>query len=396
MPGVPAAAWGDDSTRRVMTGGTGQTGESRLPPRRTGQTGERTSPSVFPPKPKSAFPPRPSAPPGAVRPSGPPPLRSPRSPGTPPPPPRSSVVPASGDVKDRMAALMAQLQAARDRLTKNENEMGGLRSRLGLLDARVGELEEEGPGQAGTADGARDAERIAALEKRLEELAALPDVVKRVDTLESMAEKVRAGDSALRGILDQQRKSEEGRASALSELTDRVRQLSQTVENLSVAQAESKARQERLVKALAGKDEALAELREAVETRGREITDLREALGARDAEIERLREALKAVVSDTALLRVELDERHGAVTAAEGGSTRPYGTPSQEDDLKRIKGIGPKFERALKEMGVCSFGQIAAWTEDDVQSVAERIGTKPQRIQRDGWIAHATKLAAGG
>lgn len=69
--------------------------------------------------------------------------------------------------------------------------------------------------------------------------------------------------------------------------------------------------------------------------------------------------------------------------------------PASYDDLKRIKGIGPKNESALNELGVYTFKQIAAWTPENVDWV-EDFMSFPGRIEREDWIAQAKTLADGG
>ncbi|MEP1143432.1 MAG: NADH-quinone oxidoreductase subunit NuoE [Henriciella sp.] len=66
-----------------------------------------------------------------------------------------------------------------------------------------------------------------------------------------------------------------------------------------------------------------------------------------------------------------------------------------EDDLKRIKGIGPVNERALNELGIKKFTQIAAWTPENVDWV-EDFMSFPGRIEREEWIAQAKALSSGG
>jgi predicted flap endonuclease-1-like 5' DNA nuclease len=63
------------------------------------------------------------------------------------------------------------------------------------------------------------------------------------------------------------------------------------------------------------------------------------------------------------------------------------------DDLKRIRGIGPSYERALHENGVTSFAQIADWTREDIERIALRLRTAPARILRGGWVERARELA---
>ncbi len=64
------------------------------------------------------------------------------------------------------------------------------------------------------------------------------------------------------------------------------------------------------------------------------------------------------------------------------------------DDLKLLKGVGPKLEQTLNELGFFHFDQIAKWTEAEVAWVDSRLKFKG-RIERDGWIAQAAQLAAG-
>ena len=64
------------------------------------------------------------------------------------------------------------------------------------------------------------------------------------------------------------------------------------------------------------------------------------------------------------------------------------------DDLKQLSGVGPALEKKLNAAGVTSFAQIAAWTKADVADMDEKLSFKG-RIEREGWIAQAKKLAKG-
>ncbi len=68
-------------------------------------------------------------------------------------------------------------------------------------------------------------------------------------------------------------------------------------------------------------------------------------------------------------------------------------TEGAPDDLKKIKGIGPKFEGDLNGKGVYYFRQIAAWKAADVKMVEGVIDSFPGRIKRDEWIKQAKSLA---
>jgi large subunit ribosomal protein L21 len=64
------------------------------------------------------------------------------------------------------------------------------------------------------------------------------------------------------------------------------------------------------------------------------------------------------------------------------------------DDLKQLSGVGPALEKKLLEAGVTTFAQIAAWTDADVAEMDEKLSFKG-RIEREGWIEQAKKLAEG-
>ena len=71
-------------------------------------------------------------------------------------------------------------------------------------------------------------------------------------------------------------------------------------------------------------------------------------------------------------------------------------TDGAPDDLKKIKGIGPVFERELNEKGVYYYRQIGAWKAKDIKDVeAGPLARYPGRIKRDGWVKQAKALAKG-
>jgi large subunit ribosomal protein L21 len=64
------------------------------------------------------------------------------------------------------------------------------------------------------------------------------------------------------------------------------------------------------------------------------------------------------------------------------------------DDLKQLSGVGPALEKKLHEAGVTTFAQIAAWNEDDIAAMDEKLSFKG-RIEREGWVEQAKTLAQG-
>ncbi|MCK7611221.1 NADH-quinone oxidoreductase subunit E [Roseibium sediminicola] len=64
------------------------------------------------------------------------------------------------------------------------------------------------------------------------------------------------------------------------------------------------------------------------------------------------------------------------------------------DDLKKLKGVGPKLEATLNQLGFFHFDQVAAWGAEEIAWVDSRLKFKG-RIERDGWIDQAKILASG-
>jgi predicted flap endonuclease-1-like 5' DNA nuclease len=65
------------------------------------------------------------------------------------------------------------------------------------------------------------------------------------------------------------------------------------------------------------------------------------------------------------------------------------------DMLTTLKGLGPKAESRLHELGVTKFDQIAAWDQGDVEAVDAQMGAFKGRIVRDKWVEQARLLAKG-
>lgn len=68
----------------------------------------------------------------------------------------------------------------------------------------------------------------------------------------------------------------------------------------------------------------------------------------------------------------------------------------QTDDLKEIKGIGPKLEQLLHDNGVTAFAQVAAWDDAEIDRFADLIGRMGGRIRTEDWVGQARILAQGG
>jgi predicted flap endonuclease-1-like 5' DNA nuclease len=85
----------------------------------------------------------------------------------------------------------------------------------------------------------------------------------------------------------------------------------------------------------------------------------------------------------------------GGAGAAVAAAAEPVHQAVHVDDLKRIKGVGPKLATLLNSLGVTSYSQIAAWDDDEIDRIDAQLGAFAGRIRRDDWPTQARYLAAG-
>lgn len=87
-----------------------------------------------------------------------------------------------------------------------------------------------------------------------------------------------------------------------------------------------------------------------------------------------------------------------AETEAEGTKPAALAAPRDgtADDLKQIKGVGPKLEVLCHELGFYHFDQIAGWSAAEVAWVDQNLKGFKGRVSRDNWVEQAKILAAGG
>jgi len=129
----------------------------------------------------------------------------------------------------------------------------------------------------------------------------------------------------------------------------------------------------------------------------------RKRLAEKDARIATLEDAtLPAVPPATPAPEavVPVADSNDRMPETTGADVRPatLDTPRDgiADDLKKIKGIGPKLEKLCNRLGFWHYEQIAAWTEEEAAWVDANLEGFKGRVTRDGWVAQATVLAKGG
>ena len=88
----------------------------------------------------------------------------------------------------------------------------------------------------------------------------------------------------------------------------------------------------------------------------------------------------------------EAEAEAAPAKAAEGEAL--FAAPAgDKDDLKKISGVGPVLEGKLNALGITTFAQIAAFTEEDIAKVDDALNFKG-RITRDNWLEQAAAFEA--
>ncbi len=79
--------------------------------------------------------------------------------------------------------------------------------------------------------------------------------------------------------------------------------------------------------------------------------------------------------------------------AGDGAPALLYASaPASADDLKQIRGIGPKLERELNGMGLYTFAQMASLTETNLEWIDANLTAFKGRSVRDDWVGQASAL----
>ena len=146
----------------------------------------------------------------------------------------------------------------------------------------------------------------------------------------------------------------------------------------------AKAKADAEIKAAKAKAKADAEAAQAKADADAKAADAKAAKAKADAKIKADAEA-KVAEDHTHEGEVGEDEaKPELLTEARGGKA---------DDLKQIKGVGPKLEKELNAAGVFHFDQIASWTAEEVHWADYHLVSFKGRVSRDNWVDQAKVLA---
>ena len=305
----------------------------------------------------------------------------------------------SATAKLELDELRAQLEAARHRLSEEsaaaEAAQTQLRAQLQAdLDAATRSFAEEKSAEDATASGLRD--DLEAARVRIAELEAAPQPAASADDTDALR---------LRIV-----KLEAGASSSSSEielLRADLRAARARAADLEAAlEAAGSARL-----GLAGFDsgEGSSFDLDALRLDLSQAQDRIRALESQPAGVLEIREVIRYVERPAAHDEDErddlplTDEEREADTLIRSGGAGAIARPEHllaaprdgesADDLKLIRGIGPKLEGLLNYNGIYYFEQLAAFSPRDIAWIDGQLAEFPGRILRDRWVPQAREFA---
>ncbi len=331
-----------------------------------------------------------------------------------------------------------------DREAAHRGVIQQLEQSIGERDRRIGEFDADVAAQAEALRGAQQAgqaaeqarevmeqevrvqrEHIAQLNEGLADREQLRARLEKFESVQSRVHQLEVElsdrEATHRGVIQQLEQSMADRDQRIeelvpvthllrekqSELKEWERTHARTVQELEGETAklqEQCAAQDQLRSQYLLNEERLHERDEQIASLHRELhvlqaerrTLLKEVQGIpeKDEHIDRLQQRLKELrvtlrtKPDSATEGLPLTRQNRATLRSKEGPPK-VGKNSQKDDLKKIHGIGSVFAQTLNKMGTYTFIQIARWKPNDIEKIAKKLETDPDRIKRDKWIADA-------
>lgn len=73
--------------------------------------------------------------------------------------------------------------------------------------------------------------------------------------------------------------------------------------------------------------------------------------------------------------------------------TKTADTATEKDNLKKITGIGPAFEKKLNAAGIHTYNQLGSLTDEQLDDLSEKTGVSKEKFNSNNWIGQAKDLS---
>lgn len=254
--------------------------------------------------------------------------------------------PGSAPSEARIGQIEVQLQATRAALGRASEDVAAAQRRADAAEATAASLAKVVEAlrtqltESRTALEARVGDALA----RADRPVALDAVLERLDRLDHGMGQARAGQATAQHELAEHARLFESRKARLESVEARLGRL------------ESDAR--------------WTELHRAIERIDLRLSALEKTRADGTGDLTPLLERLNKLEEQAAAPRSAADKSGG-------------------EGLQRVKGIGPKYAKQLRELGITEPAQIAAWTDADLSAIADKLGVPKKRLEKLGWIEAA-------
>jgi len=287
----------------------------------------------------------------------------------------------------RVSSLGDEVSKWRTDFQELEEEHGSVLARLRTLDERLALALED----ADQLDLERKRLR-SELERRGSELTRAMEAAAMVPGLEGKLQ-------AAEGVVT----AREARIQELDPLEDEVREAREQIALMRHEHSADVTRRDDEATRLRSRIGELEPMAARVDVLSGQLSDRTASLTSRESQLaalngfpDRLKESELEVAQArerSRELEADLARLRGEVERIKVNRSAPP-TITLNDDLKRISGIGPKLESRLHRLGYRTYGQIAAWSQEDIDRVEHHLPEFPDRIRRDDWVGQARSLLA--
>jgi predicted flap endonuclease-1-like 5' DNA nuclease len=176
--------------------------------------------------------------------------------------------------------------------------------------------------------------------------------------------------------------------------------------NLGQELATAEGKNEKLRQDLREADILLGKYQTLEEKRGKQLTAADKQLRSQEEDVARLQRQLEHIqggLDDFKAVQRDNEQLQEQLAAAQAESERlqielkglegsePEVIYTLPDDLTKIKGIGPVFERYLNESGIYTFAELGELTREGVNLII--VKKQLSTIDADEWLGHARVLA---
>lgn len=109
---------------------------------------------------------------------------------------------------------------------------------------------------------------------------------------------------------------------------------------------------------------------------------------------ERKRKRKAAPAANVETRKITVEPGSGGAGGASAPSDLQFDPGDHEpDDLTKISGIGPTLAKRLNAIGIVSYAQIAALSDDEMERIDEHFGPMSSAVRKN-WRGQAATLAA--